>query len=224
MGRKKNKKNQNDTTNVVKSQQNQVGEELSTMSEANQIHQITIKETIENSMTTRTEKIKKVPETTTFPEKLSLCHKEMLNTKISEQVPLHVTTHNCKALTSIANLWLSSIKENFKKNYATANGYYEKINNYLQQLSDKGSVKRSAKLVPSTMFNEHICYEAVRWHCTSLSRQKQTNDFKRTNDFKKAAQKDLEIYLEIILQTWKEIIQVISSVFSRKVSYRRAGG
>ena len=208
MGRKKNKKNQNDTTDVVKSQQNQIGEELSTMSEANQIHQITIKETIENSMATRTEKIKKVPETTTFPEKLSPCLKEMLDTKILEQVPMHEPTHNCKELTIIANLWLSSIKENFKNNYATAKGYYEKINNYLQQLSDKGSVKHSAQLEPSTMFNELICYEAVRWHCNSLSRQKQTN---ATNNFKlrlKVTQKELESYLEIILQTWKDIIQV----------------
>ena len=208
MGRKNNKKNQNDTTNVVKSQQNQIGEELSTMSEANQIHQITIKETMENGMATRTERIKKVQESTTFPEKLSPCHNEMLKTNISEPVPMHEPAHNCKELTIIANLWLLSIKENFKNNYATAKGYYEKINNYLQQLSDKGSVKCSAKLEPSTMFNEHICYEAVRWHCNSLSRQKQTNDFKRTNDCKKIAQKEFEIYLEIILQTWKEIIQV----------------
>ena len=50
MGRKKNKKNQNDTTDVVKSQQNQIGEELSTMSEANQIHQdVASFETINNN-------------------------------------------------------------------------------------------------------------------------------------------------------------------------------
>ena len=65
MGRKKNNNKQNDTKDFANCQQNQIAEELATISEASLIQQITIKqpkESIENGMSTQEENVNNLRE------------------------------------------------------------------------------------------------------------------------------------------------------------------
>ena len=220
MGRKKNKNKLDDTKNVGIGQQNSIAEELSKIPIVTLTQKVDTKEqnkNLENDMSELTQNLGKIDKNIIFPRKVSPFNKEMLDTKILKLEPTQGSIEYDKELTFISTLWLSSIKEDFATKYATAKENYDNINIYGPQSLHKGFNKQSAKPNPSTMLNERICYEAVRCHCNSVTRQKQPNEYKRCM---KIATPDIEIYEEIISQAWKDTIQVQTILISVIGNYR----
>ena len=208
MGRKKNKNKQNDTKDFENCQQNQIAEELATISEASLTQQITIKqqkETIENGMSTQEENVNNLREKSITSEKIIQCHQGIANINVSEVQRVKETNNNCNEIASLANLLLSCIKDSFHTNYAIVEENLVSINNYSKRLSHKGSANHGARPKHSPMFNECICYEAAGRLCNSLTRQKGANEDKRCSKF---AQQEIDNYAEIILQAWKTGVKV----------------
>ena len=203
MGRKKNKNKQIDTKDFANCQQNQIAEELATISEGSLIQQITIKqpkETVENGMSTQEENVNNLREKSITSENIIQCHQGMAKINVSEVQRVKETNNNCNDVASLANLWLSCIKNLFNTNYAIVEENLVRINN-----CRKRSANHGARPKHSPIFNECICYEAAGRLCNSLTRQKGVNEDKRCSKF---AQQEIDNYAEIILQAWKTSVQV----------------
>ena len=112
---------------------------------------------------------------------------------------------NGENINSIVNLWMDSIVKMHKNDYSAlkCNNIQRNIFFDLKIATRKPSSLQDLSVPP--LFNESICFKAVRWLLSGWPKSLKNNEYKRSEEVDFA---DIMIYGEIILKAWNEKIQV----------------